>query len=148
MKHWSRIAALVLLASALPALLLTHTVHASSTAQDALYIAELYCNGHLAAVGIVVYKAGWLTVSSAYPPIAFCYNTPIRTGVAIEYVLTRGTHIDNNTWLLRYGSLELKVRLYEASPGSHVVPALYAITVIVSILAIIAILRRDELEVL
>ncbi len=106
------------------------------------YIAELYCNGSLVAVGIVGLQGVF-----AYPPIAHCDGGYLLTGKALEATLEHGVRIAGR-YVLAANGVRLVAVLYPGRPGSYILPVLYAILLVLVALAVLALMHREELELL
>ena len=133
----------MLLASLLPVLA------AAGATTPSFYIAKLYCNDVLAAVGYIEVTGGAPQVY-AYPPAAICNGRVIDTAKAMLYVLVNGAAVASNAYALRLPGLLLRVELYQASPGRMhaVVTGLELLAVALIGLMLLAVVKREELEIL
>lgn len=115
---------------------------AAAKAIGSIYITKLYCNGDLIAIGIVEGHS-----VTAYPPIAACGGYVLRTDRALKYLLSHGIRVGPSYTVVIDG-LRLYAVLYTGQPGYHALPVLYAILLVLVGLAVFALMRREELELL
>ena len=109
---------------------------------ESIYIAKLYCNGSLIAIGIIEGHS-----VTAYPPIAACGGYVLRTDRALLYLLSHGVRM-GSVYTASVDGLRLYTVLYTGQPGYHALPVLYTVLLVLVGLSVYALMRREELELL
>ncbi len=144
----------MLLLAALLALVPISALLASGETPPTFYRTKLYCNNALVAVGYIEWVGGAEAPPQvyAYPPAATCGFHVIDTAKAILYTLMEGVRHGNIYSLVVSGPLHvsLSVVLYPATPSKlqAVITGLELLAMALIGLALLAIVRREELEIL